>query len=170
MPSNPVRGFQDRFMQKPEGVFYLDMLCAGRKTIERPVGPLFHQLGMRTGFFSGHINIGEVPNAKIKKFSSIHNPEGITVILPFRKGSPGWKIFHDLPLAQLSEMQSRLEEVTIQLANAVEAAQDIRSTEQLKQLLFNVYDMFKGWKNDVEIPEQMMVQPKPADKGKEGNQ
>ncbi len=136
-------------MQKPPGVIDMDYFIVGRATYDQPAGALKHNVSLRTGFFGGHVQIGDIPNSKRVPVKSIYSPEGILLILPFRKGSPGYQIFEEMPLFKLKNLQEKFDNLQIKVSQLMEEAEASRSPEQLKEMIYNIGDMMSTFKNDM---------------------
>lgn len=154
MAFNPFRGVQARFLQKPKGIVDMNYLMAGRKRYEHSIGGLKCQYGYRTGFFRGNVDLGEVPITEIKRVTSAHNPEGIDWIMPFKPGTPGYHLFHSLPLARLAQMETRLAEMELEIQAKVESAMEIKSFAQLQETVFNIVGMLQNIRREVETIRQ----------------
>ena len=98
---------------------------------------------IRTGFFKGHFTTGNVPNEFFRagmpsEFPQF--PEGVDIVFPYIKESPGYRLFVSLPATKLKIMENQLQEMKIYLANIIQSA-TMYTPEQLKEELMGVVDI-----------------------------
>ena len=140
-----------RLMQKARGVWDLNYFLCGRKIHEKPIGGLQVQYSYRTGFFGGRMDLGEVPVTQIKRVNTLRNPEGLDIIMPFKKDSPGYHEFITMPLFKMQLLETRLAELELDIQSRIESAAEMKSFAQLQETVFSIVDMIKEVRKQTEM-------------------
>lgn len=148
-----VSDVRNRFLQKPKAVFDMNWLLAGRKISEKDLTPLRVTYEYRTGFFGGKVNYNEgstIPKESIIRTTTTYNPEGLEIIPPIIRGTPGWVLFSEKPFAQLALLRQEITELQMKLAVKATTLTEVKDFTQLKNIVNEVVDMFGTVRRKIE--------------------
>lgn len=135
-----VEGIRKTFFGKAPVVMDLNFFHVGRKQGSSSVGLLHESRVIRTRLRGGNVVISEIPHNHIINADSPQFPEGLEIILPYRKDSPGYHKLYRLPALHMAELERELEETRLKMAGMIEA-NSLQSPEQLMELVKDLLDI-----------------------------
>lgn len=160
--ANPLVFASER-IRKPMAVIDMNLITAGRKQDEDSYDILRSKYIYRTGFFGGQVVYDHemsIPKNIILRTSNKFHPEGIDIIPPFIIGSPGWKLFYELPLKKLTYVERELTKTQIKLAIMIESGPEITTPGQLKVILQEVLSVIQSLSESTQIkPKEIPTTP-----------
>lgn len=140
-----IKAIGGRFFGKAPAILLMDWMIPGRVVDGTPVGLVHTIYKIRTGFIRAHPVTANVPNSHVIQFPAglfPKFPEGLVLVTPHNKSSPGYKFLNYLPLMRMKILEQELDEIKIRLATIIESA-DYASPEHIKEQLMGMIEILE---------------------------
>lgn len=161
MVGNPIKRFH-----KSKTIVELDFGHIGLFEGEMTFGPWESVYRIRTKMRGGIFTTKPIPHGHALLIGAgvfPQHPQGIEIIPPCDKNSPGYQFFYKMPLMRMKMLEQDLEEANRIIEDLITVNMKQMSPEQIKENLTEIYDIFRKGKQAITgaIQEnaRMMNQP-----------
>lgn len=148
-----------QLIAKRRGVIDLDVISVGRrvKDTSHPNSVTFsyeYSTGSAWDTVRGKKiqRVSEIPSTLIERgIASPNYGEGFDILLPRRKGSPGWRLFIDLPIMKVKQIQHEILMLKYEYSKLVETNKGIKDPAQVLEFMATVGDLIQELSKKAEV-------------------
>jgi hypothetical protein len=140
-----VGDIRERF-QSNRNMFDLNYFYGGKRDRGSvvPEDDYHSTVHIRTRMRGGIKSLSQVPNNFIVPVEALQFPEGLDVILPYIRTSPGYRLFETSPLIRMKDLQHQVFVLHVSLKNLASEMNQITNINALQERILALLDVVKS--------------------------